>query len=149
LKIYDEKRQKKFNVDHLFLTIYSQVKLKLVAKVEFAKNNAKYEGPIIDSGNNMDGGPMNNTRRVKTQEKFTIAQLNRDILNEDISKFETKKHYVNVKLIEKGRIFMKRREKMLKLCGGVSKIKTNIKTVMDFRPEKKVVDRNLKRVNEK
>lgn len=45
------------------------------------------------------------------------------------------------------RIFQKRREKMLKLCGGVSRIKTNIKTVNEFRPEKLVYERECKRVS--
>ena len=35
---------------------------------------------------------------------------------------------------------------MLKLCGGVSRIKTNIKTVNEFRPEKLVYEREYKRV---
>ena len=35
---------------------------------------------------------------------------------------------------------------MLKLCGGVSRIKTNIKTVTEFRPEKLVYEREIKRV---
>lgn len=35
----------------------------------------------------------------------------------------------------------------MKMSGGVSKIKENIKTVNDFKPEKQQAERNFKRVN--
>lgn len=81
LKIYDEKRGKKFAAEHLFLTVFSQTKLKLVAKVEFAKN-PKFEIVQVDNGGNNE---IATTKRGKTIEKFSIALLNREILNEDIS----------------------------------------------------------------
>lgn len=81
LKIYDDKRGKKFAAEHLFLTVFSQTKLKLVAKVEFAKN-PKFEIVQVD---NAGKDEIVATKRGKNIEKFSIAHLNREILNEDIS----------------------------------------------------------------
>ena len=79
LKIYDEKRQKKFQIEYLFLTIYSQLKLKLLAKFEFAKSQAKFENPA-----KLPEKIGVTTRRIKSPEKFSSAQINSEILNEDI-----------------------------------------------------------------
>ena len=48
--------------------------------------------------------------------------------------------------IYKGRIFQKKREKMLKMSGGVSKIKSNIRIITEFKPEQKAAVRSFNRV---
>lgn len=40
----------------------------------------------------------------------------------------------------------KKREKLLKMGGGVSKVKQNIKLIPEFKPEAKAIERNYKRV---
>ncbi len=74
-----------------------------------------------------------------------ISQIHQDALNEDI------RNFFNLKIfpykLKKGKIFRRKKEKMLKMCGGINKIQTNIKTINDFLPEKKAADRLLKRVN--
>ena len=134
-------------VDHIFLTVYCQFKLKLLAKVEFAKLKKNFQLLLaLDQGKNIEKSVVESTnKKIKTTDLMRISQIHQDILNEDIRKFLIKSFFP-YKFVIKGKIFRKKKEKMMKMCGGINKIQNNIKTIIEFQPEKKAADRLLKRV---